>query len=157
MDLSIRAKILEILDDHRLMRLGTLRPDGWPQVTTVGYTNLGMTIYFMCRRDSQKVRNLAHDPRVSLTVDRDTPDPSAVTGVSMAAHAYELDSLAEVRHALIELMPKRFPQYQPVMQDVNLSECVCFRLEPMVISLLDYSKGFGHTDLLSVASSDLAA
>ena len=30
------------------------------------------------------------------------------------------------------------------------------RITPEVISLLDYSKGFGHTDLLKVSANDLA-
>jgi hypothetical protein len=37
MDEEIRRKILSILDQHRDMSIATLRPDGWPQATTVGY------------------------------------------------------------------------------------------------------------------------
>ena len=35
MDAEIRKKILTILDQHRIMTIATLRPDGWPQATTV--------------------------------------------------------------------------------------------------------------------------
>jgi nitroimidazol reductase NimA-like FMN-containing flavoprotein (pyridoxamine 5'-phosphate oxidase superfamily) len=48
MDETIRAKILELLEQHRLMTIATNRPDGWPQATTVGYANDGLTIYFLC-------------------------------------------------------------------------------------------------------------
>ena len=41
MDEEIRKKILSLLDRHRIMRIATLRPDGWPQTTTVGYVNEG--------------------------------------------------------------------------------------------------------------------
>jgi hypothetical protein len=34
MDELFRRKILALLDQHRTMRIATLRPDGWPQVTT---------------------------------------------------------------------------------------------------------------------------
>ena len=37
MDEKIRKKILTLLDEHRIMTIATLRPDGWPQATTVGY------------------------------------------------------------------------------------------------------------------------
>jgi len=87
MDADIRKKILTILDQHRIMTIATLRPDGWPQATTVGYANEGLTLYFLCLRDSQKVANLARDDRVSLTIDHDTPDAMATTGLSMAARA----------------------------------------------------------------------
>ena len=66
MDESLKRRILELLDRHRVMSMATLRPDGWPQVTTVGYVNVGLTLYFLCGRDSQKAANLARDDRVSL-------------------------------------------------------------------------------------------
>ncbi len=31
----------------------------------------------------------------------------------------------------------------------NTSEVCVFRLTPTIVSLLDYSKGFGHTDLIA--------
>jgi len=73
MDEEIRNKILTLLDQHRITTIATLRPDGWPQATTVGYANDGLTLYFLCGLDSQKASNLAGDNRVSLTIDHDTP------------------------------------------------------------------------------------
>jgi general stress protein 26 len=87
MDEEIRTRILALLEQHRIMTIATLRPDGWPQATTVGYGNEGLTLYFLCGLDSQKAANLARDDRVSLTIDHDTPDLMAITGLSMAAHA----------------------------------------------------------------------
>jgi hypothetical protein len=37
MNKQIKEKILALLDQHRIMTIATLRPDGWPQATTVGY------------------------------------------------------------------------------------------------------------------------
>ena len=54
MDEKIRRKIHTLLDQHRIMTIATLRPDGWPQATTVGYVNEGLTLYFLCGLDSQK-------------------------------------------------------------------------------------------------------
>jgi nitroimidazol reductase NimA-like FMN-containing flavoprotein (pyridoxamine 5'-phosphate oxidase superfamily) len=42
---AIKKKILALLDQHRIMRIATIRPDGWPQVTTVGYVNEGLDLY----------------------------------------------------------------------------------------------------------------
>src|SRR5689334_22794425 len=88
MDETVRQKVIELLDQHRLMTIATNRPDGWPQATTVGYVNDGLTLYFLCSPESQKAQNLAQDNRVSLTIDHDVTDPMAITGLSMAAHAY---------------------------------------------------------------------
>jgi len=69
MDDALKSKIFELLDQHRIMTLATNRPDGWPQATTVGYVNDGLTIYFLRSPQSQKTANLARDSRVSLTID----------------------------------------------------------------------------------------
>jgi nitroimidazol reductase NimA-like FMN-containing flavoprotein (pyridoxamine 5'-phosphate oxidase superfamily) len=53
-DDTLKSKILELLDQHQLMTLATNRPDGWPQATTVGYVNAGLTIYFLRSPQSQK-------------------------------------------------------------------------------------------------------
>ena len=148
MDDTIRHKIIGRLDRHRLMTVATNRPDGWPQATTVGYVNDGLILYFLCGPESQKAQNLAQDNRVSLTIDHDVPDPMAITGLSMAAHAYPVTDLVEIAKAM-QLLGQRFPEYasfpMPKPEEIRV-----FRVEPKVVSVLDYSKGFGHTDLVAV-------
>src|SRR4029453_15912957 len=100
MDAEIRRKILALLDQHRIMTVATLRPDGWPQATTVGYVNEGLTLYFLCGLDSQKAANLARHDRVSITIDHDTPQVMEITGLSMAAHAQPVVDRAEAEKVL---------------------------------------------------------
>jgi general stress protein 26 len=109
MDEKIRKKILTLLDEHRIMTIATLRPDGWPQATTVGYVNEGLTLYFLCGLDSQKAANLARDDRVSLTIDHDTPDLIGITGLSMAAHAQPVVDPAEADKVL-RMLPLKYPE-----------------------------------------------
>ena len=150
MDPQIRRKIESILDQHRNMTIATLRPDGWPQATTVGYANEGLTLYFLCGLDSQKARNLARDDRVSLAVDDDTQPVMEITGVSMAAHARPVVDRAEAEKAIRLLMAKYPPQEVPPGFAVPKPEEVrIFKVTPTVISLLDYTKGFAHTDLVA--------
>jgi PPOX class probable F420-dependent enzyme len=149
MDEAIRQKILTLLDQHRIMTLATLRPDGWPQATTVGYANDGLTLYFLCAPESQKAANLARDERVSLTIDHDTPQVMDITGLSMAARATVVVDPAEGEQALRLLLRKypsqdALPLPMPTPADVRI-----FRVTLTVISVLDYSKGFGHTDLVT--------
>ena len=150
---ELKAKILEILDDNRLMTVATLRPDGWPQATTVGYANEGLEIYFLCGTDSQKATNLAHDNRVSITIDHDTTDPMAITGLSLAAHAMRIDDEAEIAKFFM-LLGNKYPEYRgyPAPEPGTVR---CFRVRPEWVSVLDYTKGFGHTDLVEVDDADL--
>jgi len=149
MDEDIRRKILTILDEHRIMTVATLRPDGWPQSTTVGYVNEGLTLYFLCGLDSQKAKNLALDNRLSLTIDHDTADLMTITGLSMAARAHAVEDRAEAEKVL-RMLPLKYPEAPPLpVKMPSPDEIRLFRVTPTVISVLDYSKGFGHTDLVT--------
>jgi nitroimidazol reductase NimA-like FMN-containing flavoprotein (pyridoxamine 5'-phosphate oxidase superfamily) len=148
MDEFLRNKILELLDQHRIMTIATNRPDGWPQATTVGYVSDGLTLYFLCGTDSQKAQNLARGDRISLTIDHDTADPMAITGQSMAAHTTPVDDPTEMAKAW-SMVPAKFLEYaaypMPKPEELRI-----FRVTPTVISILDYTKGFGHSDLVMV-------
>ena len=156
MDEETRNRILTLLDQHRIMTIATLRPDGWPQATTVGYASEGLALYFLCGRDSQKAANLARDDRVSLTIDHDTDDIMSITGLSMAAHAQAVTDPVQGARILRMLMTKYpaqiLPGPMPGPEEVSI-----FRVTPKVISVLDYSKGFGHTDLVTCAPEPVHA
>lgn len=149
MDDQIKRKILAILDQHRDMSLATLRPDGWPQATTVGYANEGLTLYFLCGLDSQKAANLARDGRVSLTIDHETPQVMEITGLSMAARAEAVTDPVEGEKVLRMLFGRYGQQAGPAMPMPSPADVRIIRLTPTVISLLEYTKGFGHTDLVT--------
>ena len=148
MDEAIRAKILDLLGQHRLMTVATNRPDGWPQATTVGYANDDFTLYFLCGPQSQKAQNIARDNRISLTVDHDVSDPMAITGLSMAAIAQPVRDPAEVSKAT-NLLMKRYPEYAAYPAP-KPDEILIMKVLPKVISVLDYTKGFAHADLITV-------
>lgn len=151
MDESLRQKILALLDEHRIMTLATLRADGWPQATTVGYANEGMTLWFLCGLESQKAKNLARDDRVSLTIDHDTADIMAIAGLSMAARAHRVTDRAEAEKVL-RMLPLKYPDAPPATAAMRMpaaDDVAIFRVEPQVISVLDYTKGFAHTDLVT--------
>jgi hypothetical protein len=54
MDDTLKSKILELLDQHRLMTVATNRPDGWPQATTVGYVNERADALFLMQSSKPK-------------------------------------------------------------------------------------------------------
>ena len=148
MDETIRKTILDLLARNRVMSLATLRPDGWPQATTVGYSSEDTTLYFLCGAESQKARNLAHDNRVSLTIGEDRMQVLEITGLSIAGHAERIAEPAEAQRVLALIMA-RYPEQKALDMPMPApSDVALFRVTPTVISVLDYSKGFGHTDLV---------
>ena len=148
LDKTIKKQILRLLNENRLMTIATNRPDGWPQATTVGYVNDGLTLYFLCSPQSQKAQNLARDNRVSLTIDHDTPDPLAITGLSMAALTFPVGDPGEKARAM-QLLATRYPEYA-AFPTPRPEEILIVRVAPKLISVLDYSKGFGHSELVEV-------
>lgn len=102
------AAVVELLGSARLMALGVNRPDGWPQVTTIGYVNDGLKLYFAIARDSQKYLNIQADPRVSVAIRPDGADADSV-GVSLAGRAVEITEPAEVER-LNQMIFERYPE-----------------------------------------------
>ena len=148
---DLMKKILSLLECHRIMTIATLRPAGWPQATTVGYVDEGLTLWFLCGLESQKARNLAHDNRVSITIDHDTPDIMSITGLSMAARAYRVSDRTEAEK-VIAMLPLKYPDAPPITAQMQMpapEDVALFRVVPEVISVLDYTKGFAHTDLVT--------
>lgn len=151
---EFKRRTIELLDRHRIMTVATNRPDGWPQATVVGYCNDGLIIYCIVSRDSQKYANILRDPRVSLAIANDYPQPLQIRGLSIAARAEVSADPGERQHAR-EILLRRYPEYK-IMPPPDPESMPLLRLTPSVISLLDYSKGFGHADLLKVTEDDLA-
>jgi len=149
MDLALKEKIVALLGEQRTMRIATLRPDGWPQTTAVGYAHDGLTIYFLCGKDSQKAANLARDDRVSLAIDNDAAQVMQIKGLSMAARARPVTDAAECARALSLLFTRYPPQENMPFALPAPGDVAIFRVTPTVISVLDYTLGFAHTDLVA--------
>jgi nitroimidazol reductase NimA-like FMN-containing flavoprotein (pyridoxamine 5'-phosphate oxidase superfamily) len=145
---KMRAKILDLLARHKNMTIATVRPDGYPQATTVGYANDGLTIYFGCAEDSQKAKNLALNSKVSIAIDRDYENWNEIQGLSLAGTAARVTDADEIKKAGALFLDK-FPQMAAFSEE-ELLGTVIFRVTPSVISVLDYTKGFGHSDLVTV-------
>ena len=151
MDDLMKQKILELLEAHRIMTIATLRPDGWPQATTVGYVNEGLVLWFLCGLESQKAKNLSRDNRVSITIDHDTPDIMSIAGLSMAARAHRVSDRAEAEKVL-GMLPLKYPDAPPQTAQMKMpapEDVALFRVVPEIVSVLDYTKGFAHTDLVT--------
>lgn len=140
---ALRSKIVDILAHTNDMTIATVRPDGWPQATTVSYVSDGLDIYFVTGAEAQKAKNIAKNGKISLTVDRPYKNWDAIEGISLGGTAARITAEDEIAR-IEKLMAKKFPQ----MADLPASEeaLAFFKITPKVISVLDYSKGFGHTD-----------
>jgi general stress protein 26 len=150
MEKKIRSLIHEIMDHQPDLTLATLRKDGWPQANTVSYAHDGLVIYFGTGKDSQKVKNIQYCNKVSLTINEDYQgDWNKIKGISMAATASILKDKQEVQHA-IDCIIKRFPVAADWASTADLANMAYLKLTPSVISVLDYTQGFGYTEYITI-------
>ena len=147
---ALKARALQILAENRIMGVATLRADGWPQATMVGYANDGLVLYFAISRGSQKLANMARDPRVSIAIGHHGPGEAGPRGLSLAATVSEVTDAAAVRR-LNDLIQERYPE-QAVFTPSGASIAVMKAL-PVVISLIDPSSDQGAPLLLRVDRS----
>ena len=142
---------IKILDSHRMMAISTIRPDGWPQTTMVGYANQGWTIYFLIFRDSQKFANISRDDRVSIAVSGEPSFLSEIKAVYSGAHAGEVTDPKERANAWMLLLERH-----PNLADFGVpddTETALMRAQCKYISVLDYSQGIGHTEAFELDTS----
>jgi nitroimidazol reductase NimA-like FMN-containing flavoprotein (pyridoxamine 5'-phosphate oxidase superfamily) len=152
MDRDFKAEIIAMLDGRRIMTIATIRPDGWPQATVVSYANEGLALYCMLGLNTQKHLNIVRDPRVSVAISGDYKQPLQYKGLSLAGHATVSEDDAEIERVR-GLVLSRHPKYKKIPAP-DPARIGVLRLMPDVVSIIDYSKGFGHSDLVRV-SEDL--
>lgn len=124
------AAVAELLGSARLMALGVNRPDGWPQVTTIGYVNEGLDLYFVIARDSQKYLNIQADPRVSVAIRPEGAEADTV-GVSLAGRAVEVTDPVEVER-LNRMVFERYPEARAFCP--SGSSVAVMRLSPRIVA-----------------------
>ena len=142
---------IEILNQNRLMTIATVRPDGWPQTTIVGYANEGWRLYFLIYRTSQKFENIARDDRVSVSVGHEPRELRDIKAVYAGCHAREVTDLNE-RSRAWTLLAERHPSLTDLAPPQN-DDVATMVAECRHVSVLDYSQGLGHSESLTVGAT----
>lgn len=146
---------IRILNAHGTMAISTVRPDGWPQTTVVGYANRGFDIVFMIFRSGQKYANIQHDDRISIAVASEATNIDELQAVYAGAHATEITEEAERQEAWKQLLQRHANLAGFKMPEG--SEAVFMRAKCQYVSVLDYTQGIGHREQLVIENGVLAA
>ncbi|MGH6955338.1 MAG: pyridoxamine 5'-phosphate oxidase family protein [Caulobacteraceae bacterium] len=145
LDTELKQKILDLLGEHHVMAVATLRADGWPQTTMVGYVHDALTLYFASALISQKLANIQRDRRISIALGHE--EPTRLRGLSMAAYAEPVVDASEIE-AVNALMRTRY--HERAIFSPRETASVLIRASPTVISVIDVGKGPGAPELVSV-------
>ena len=151
MDKAPKSKILEVLQSHHTMALATIRPDGYPQATTVYYIHDEFTLYFGIDAASQKASNIKLNNKVSVAIASEDQDFYKLRGFSMSGIATRVVDERRAEELSLRLF-RAFPQSKRFVPE-DPKQLAVFEITPVAVSLVDYTSGFGKTYLIELPSS----
>jgi len=79
---ALKKTIIAYMEIHNTLSLATEK-DGAPHAATVFYVNTGFEIYFLSSPSTRHGENLAHNPRVSATIDEDYSNWLLIKGMQL--------------------------------------------------------------------------
>jgi hypothetical protein len=136
-----------ILASANDMTIATLRADGAPHATTVSFASDGLVLFAAIAIDSHKAHDIRKDGRVSLTINAPFTSWNEIQGLSIDGAASMID-WPRGQEVASALLLKKLPAYATL---VGPSPCVPWpgmlfiRIVPTALTLLDYTKRFGHS------------
>lgn len=142
----MEEQAISILDAHRVMAISTVRPDGWPQTTIVGYANNGLLLYFLISRGSQKLANIERDNRISVAIGKEPRDMLKLKAVYAGAKACEVTGPEQTKLGWA-LLQERHPNLKEFLLPERADAALMVaKLEHL--SVLDFSHGMGLSSAL---------
>jgi nitroimidazol reductase NimA-like FMN-containing flavoprotein (pyridoxamine 5'-phosphate oxidase superfamily) len=148
MDEALRSRILEVLKRQHFMTIATIRPDGYPQATTVKYIHDDLILYFATASTSQKAGNIKLNNKVSLTIVNHAEDFHKIRGLSMSGTAVRVEDRQRAEEFALRLFG-RLPQKRRLVPE-DPKELAVYEIRPVAIALIDYATGFGTTHLVEL-------
>lgn len=147
-DQTVQTIILNLLARQNIMTLATVRPDGFPQATTVYYVNDGLVLYFAADRGSQKAGNIQLNNKVSAAIVAESQNANKLKALSLSGIARKVSGAARVRDMQTTLF-QAVPQAKRFAPN-NAKDLIVYSITPIAISLVDYAAGYGKTFLVEL-------
>jgi nitroimidazol reductase NimA-like FMN-containing flavoprotein (pyridoxamine 5'-phosphate oxidase superfamily) len=148
MEEALRSKILKVLDRQHFMTVATIRPDGYPQATTVKYIHDDLIVYFATAPTSQKASNIQLNNKVSVAIADQAEDFHKLRGLSMSGTATRVQDKQRAEEYALRLFG-RLPQKRRLVPE-DPKELAVYEIRPVAIALIDYASGFGTTHLVEL-------
>ena len=154
MSADLRHRVLAFLGEHHVMTLATHGADG-PWAAAVFYAHDGLSLYFLSAPNTRHAQNLAADPRVAATIQRDYDDWPGIRGLQLDGTVREVAREDEAR--VRALYQQRYPLIgggagvpRKILEALDKIRWYAF--VPEDIYLIDNRLGFAHREHLSPSS-----
>ena len=130
------------------MTVATIRPDGYPQATTVNYIHDDLIVYFATAATSQKAGNIKLNNKVSVAI----VDRARISEASRSIHVGHGGKGARKKRAeefALRLF-RRLPQSRRFVPEDPKELAVYEISRPVAIALVGFASGFGTTHLVEL-------
>jgi PPOX class probable F420-dependent enzyme len=104
------AHIQQLLASKAVVALATIQPDGAPLATAMWFLHDADALTMISVADTQKVRNLRRDPRISVVAEAGAGND--LVGVTIQGRAEFLDESAQRRSLVERLLAKYHPHLE---------------------------------------------
>ena len=145
---ELKQKIVDLFKSEDILTLATVSPEGNPMSHPVAYVSEGAVLYFYTYNKSRKVQNILKHPNVAYSIYNtklmakgdqwDKILSAQVEGTASIVPDEEKDKV-------VKMIIEKFP----ALKDSPPGQNSAFvKLVPKKVQLSDYSKGFGHMDMV---------
>lgn len=137
---ELAGKCIKILDENRYISVATAH-NNFVRARVVDYANLGLAVGFLTWAGTVKMAHLKDNPLIALCVNNLQMEGKAV----ITGHP----SLAENR-AFVDRLAERNPN--PCKNFMQLDDTVTVMVEPTLMIVMSYAKGYLYSDHLDLAN-----
>lgn len=156
MEAELKQQILEYMEGHNTMTLGTCQGET-PWAATVFYASDGFRLYFFSAPDSRHCQNLAANPRVAVTIQEDYHDWRQIKGIQLEGKTVTVDSLIEKGKAMA-VYARKYPGVMKIFTDPSSGafyraflKVKFYCVLPERIFYIDNEQGFGKRQELVIS------
>ncbi len=145
MNLDQRQQVLTYLQNHQVLTLATVGPDG-PWAAALFYVNNNFTFYFLSAGHTRHAQNIVKHPQTAATIQEDYKDWPSIKGIQMEGGVDQLRG--ELRQRAQQLYENKYPFIKNASAPIRLglARVNWYRFVPERMFFIDNSKGLGHRD-----------
>jgi len=135
--MKLKKSLAEMIQCERVCRVATAGKGGMPRLVPVCHVLHNGKIYFASGDDGRKMKNLADNPRVTVTVDSYSDLWPALRGVMVQGTAKLIEGGPRFRR-IRALLYKKYPQYP---REAALSESDSVVVEVTPVRVFSWGRG----------------
>ncbi len=149
-----KEEVVNYIDQSRFAVLAYVRNDGAPVLRSMGsFVPYEQDIYFSTRKEAAKVKDIVERGRISFFFEHDGQELSQWKNVLLLGDAVKIDGGPELDQA-VELLGNRNPRFKERVAKGELPNTQIFRLSTEEIEFLDYGRGVGHVQKITLKKEE---